>query len=182
MSALIDAGWLESFEGMEGLERVGGLSLVYFAASDLTPFSNLRHANFGYVRNGNGAGRLSLGYARNLVDLRGLEQADGITSLLIQDMPALQSLEGLLVGRRLDSLTVMQAPSLKDIDALAPLAVSDAIVLEGTGLEHLNGLSALRSSTIRSSLTRARSLASSLATSSWNGTQRYAARSTSPRA
>jgi hypothetical protein len=144
MLALIDAGWLESFAGMEGLERVGGLTLLYFAASDLSPFSNLRHANFGYVRNGRGAGGLNIGYARNLVDMRGLEQADGITSLFIQDMPALQSLDGLLVGRRLETLTLMVAPSLKDIDALAPLVVSDAIFIDGTGLEHLNGLSGLR--------------------------------------
>jgi hypothetical protein len=144
MPALIEAGWLESFEGLHALERVGGLSLANFATSDLSAFSNLRHANASNVRNGKRGGDLNIAFANNLVDLRGLEQVDGITSLSIMKTPSLASLDGLLVGRQLDSVALTAAPSLRDIDALAHLEVCNQIVIEGTGLEHLYALSALK--------------------------------------
>jgi hypothetical protein len=142
-SALIDAGWLESFAGVEALEEVGGLSLANFAASDLSPFSSLRDID-EVIENGRRGGNLNITHAKNLVDFRGFEHVDGIEALLLEELPSLESLDGLFVRPQLASLSLSRVPNLKNIDALASLERSETIVIAGTGLEHLRGLSALQ--------------------------------------
>jgi hypothetical protein len=141
--SLADAGWLASFEGVEALERVGSLALASFDASDLSRFSSLRYINAANQDGRVLAGLLDIEYAKNLVDLRGFERVGGIDRLTIIDAPALESLDGLTVGYRFETILLENAPSLKNIDALAPLERGTSLAIVETGLEDLGSLSSL---------------------------------------
>lgn len=146
-AALAEAGWLESLAGLEALERAGSLALVNVAASDLSALSSLRHVNALNPESDGRAGTLNVSYGKNLVDFRGLERVSGIQGLVVQEMPALESLEGLRLPGRFNTLMISTAPRLKNIDALAPLRYVDSLSIIETGLEHLRPLSELDSVT-----------------------------------
>jgi hypothetical protein len=140
---LIEAGWLESFDGVQALERVGALTLLNFAASDLSPFSSLRYVNAATAPGGVRSGHLSVEGAKNVVSFRGLEQVGGIESMTLFDLPALESLEGLTLRDRFDSIMLQKTPSLTNIDALAPLERGNVLAIIETGLADLRSLSSL---------------------------------------
>jgi hypothetical protein len=141
--ALLEAGWLESFAGVEALERVGALTLVSFAASDLSPFSGLRHINVPAAQTRTRPGVLNIAYARNLVNLRGLEGVGGVESMTLAELPALESLDGVILRNRFDNIMIANAPRLSDIGALAPLERGNSLAIVQTAVEDLSSLAAL---------------------------------------
>jgi hypothetical protein len=141
--AIVQAGWLESFHGLESLERVGALVLAEFAAPDLLPLARLRFVNAN-ARNDSQAGGVTVAFTRHLVDLRGLEAVNGIAYLTLQDNEALESLDGISLARDLASVTLDENPRLFDIDALSNVRrVNYGLFIEDTGIVDLSALSSL---------------------------------------
>jgi hypothetical protein len=140
---LVEAGWLESFDGLQALERVGALALVNFAASDLSELSSLRSVNAAAPENRTRAGYLVFQGARNLVNLQGLERVGGVESLMLLDLPALESLDGLTVSYRFDNIMIQGAPRLTDLEALAPLERGNSLSISETAVEDLWALASL---------------------------------------
>jgi hypothetical protein len=129
-SALREAGWIDSLEGLERLERVGGLALRGVRTPDLRALSNLQALGE--------PGSLVVGPCTGLRELTGLEAMTGLFDLDIH-CDTLESLAGLRVPARLGNVALRGA-------ALADLGHFDAdtigyLVVEGTGLENLDGLS-----------------------------------------
>ncbi len=141
--ALLEAGWLESFAGVEALERVGALTLLNFAASELSAFSSLRYINVPDAQTRTRPGYLNIASARNLVNLHGLEGVGGVESMTLTELPALESLDGVALRNRFDNIMIANAPRLRDIGALAPLERGNSLAILQTGVEDLWSLAAL---------------------------------------
>jgi hypothetical protein len=143
VTAIAEANWLPSLEGVESLERVGGLSLNRLSAPSLEAFESLRLVS-GSVDTAL-AGQLAITAAPNLVDLGGLENVRGFRVVAIADDPALESLSGLQVGASLNDLSLQNLPALTNIDALAALDnVTFDITIVGTAIPDVDALSNLR--------------------------------------
>lgn len=132
--ALLDSGWIESFEGFEQLTSVGSLWLRGILAPSLAPLSNLRTLTNG--------GTLSIGPCLNLADLQGLENLTGIVDVSLS-CDSLVSLRGLNVPRRMREFSVI-APQLTDLGDFHVEELT-SLQLYGTQLTHLDALSQLTS-------------------------------------
>jgi hypothetical protein len=137
--------WLESLEGLESLERVGGLLLSDTAVSDLSPLAQLRE--FGGA-GGSPEGVIDsgdLGIQGNplLRDLTGLERARGVIEVGIGFNGALESLDGLTPESELTLLSIFEEPALTDIDAFSAITRVGALTLVGVGVTQLDALSSL---------------------------------------
>jgi hypothetical protein len=139
---VLEGGWLESLEGLEGLERVGALALENVNAPNLQPLENLRHVNAN-VTGSWSAGELVIERAHHLVDLSGLEKLQGVTSLYVVDNDALESLDGLALPFRVDAINLAQNPRLSNLDALANVRAVDFLQIHTTGVRDLTALSEL---------------------------------------
>lgn len=147
-SLVIQQGWLDSLAGLEGLERVGSLSIASTQLSTLEPLANLRNLNSPSFTTPSGGdpGSLLLQSNPTLLDLHGLESALGVRSVIIHDNDSLASLAGLnLVSGKLDSVAITTDHALTNIDALAPLTtLTTSLNLTGTSVENLDALAALQ--------------------------------------
>jgi hypothetical protein len=139
---VLEGGWLESLEGLEGLERVGALALENINAPDLRPLENLRHVNANVTGSWR-AGELVIERAHHLVDLSGLEKLQGVTSLHVIDNDALESLDGLALPFRLDDINLGNDPRLSNLDALANVRFANFLQIHTTGVRDLTALSEL---------------------------------------
>jgi hypothetical protein len=127
--AIAEADWLSSLEGVESLERVGGLTLNRVSAPSLEPFGSLRLVSGGVAPGV--AGALSIASAPRQVG--------------IYDNPSLESLDGLVVPSALDDLTLQDNPALTDIDALSPLeTIQYDLFFTGIGVTNLDALANLQ--------------------------------------
>lgn len=131
--------WLTSLAGLESLEHVGELTVQDTGITDLRELSGLRSIG-GET---GGAGTLYLYRNPALVDLAGLQNANGITQLNIYISPALQSLTGLSLGQFVSSVTLTDTPQLTDLDALSTLTEVEFFSLERVGMTDLEALSGL---------------------------------------
>jgi hypothetical protein len=133
---LLDERWLFSLEGLENLERVGALAINGFAVDSLEPLSGLQ------VLTGNGS--LELVNCNGLSNLEGLENLVGLQNLGVS-CSGLVSLSGLPFPDTLDNLA-LAAPDLKDLGELDAFDIG-VVLIESSGLENLDGLASLISST-----------------------------------
>jgi hypothetical protein len=148
--APLRGNWLTSLRGLESLESVGGLLVADTAIVDLEPLSQLRNIGGGGSepsQAGIGPGELYMFRNPLLRDLTGLENARGVVQLQLFSNPALESLSALPLGPDLVVLNLAEVPALTDIDALATVKNIDTLNLDGTGLVHLDALSALENAT-----------------------------------
>lgn len=138
--------WLVSLEGLESLERVGGLLLSDTAVSDLSPLAQLRAIGGagGSPESILDSGDLGIQGNPLLRDLSGLERVRGVTEVQIVANGALESLDGLTLGPELTLLAVFEEPALTDIDAFSAITKVGALTLDGVGVTHLDALSSLR--------------------------------------
>jgi hypothetical protein len=104
--AVLDAGWLDSFHGLESVESVGRLLLNYTSVEDLSELESLRDITGGLVATGTG-----------LRDLGGLENTN-LSFVWITAGNALESLEGLNAPAAMDTVILEQLPALRNVDAL----------------------------------------------------------------
>jgi hypothetical protein len=141
--AIVQRGWLDSLEGLERLQSVGGLALRGVSAPDLHALGALQNIgpSEGYT---NVSGRLVVERTPNLRDLSGLENARGIGQIEV-GVTQLESLDGLNVGDAVQSFSValVASPRLRDIDALGAI-ISGGFSIQETGIESLEGLAAWR--------------------------------------
>jgi hypothetical protein len=143
VTAIAEANWLPSLEGVESLERVGGLLLNRVSAPSLEALASLRLVSGGVVPGV--AGQLAISAAPNLEDLSGLENVRGFRTLVLTDNPALESLDGLVVPSALDDLTLQENPALANIDALSPLeTIQFDLFFVGIGVSNLDALANLK--------------------------------------
>jgi hypothetical protein len=133
-AALYENGWVESLQGLEALERVGGLRIAGLAAETIEPLAKLESlANGGY---------LSLTHCPNLRDLQGLRSVSGVLDLQI-DCDALESLDGLSLPPQINSVH-LKGPHLADLGSFGVRGVVTNLFILGTALDTLDGLSALQ--------------------------------------
>ena len=130
--ALLDSGWINSFEGFERLTSVGNLWLRGILAQSLAPLSNLSTLTDG--------GTLNIGPCLNLPDLQGLENLTGIVDVSLS-CNSLVSLRGLNVPRRMRNFTLV-APALTDLGDFDAEELT-SLQIYGTLLENLDELSEL---------------------------------------
>ncbi len=130
--ALDDAGWVSSLEGLESLERVGGLLLAGLSATDLLPLTNLRSLTNG--------GGLTLRSCPNLRDLSGLDNLLGVTALTLS-CDNLESLAPLQLPREMSSLTLYGR--LTELGTLPVATIALDLVIGETGLTTLDAFSKL---------------------------------------
>lgn len=137
---IVDAGWLPSFQGLESLERVGGLVLEHFDAPDLQAFRALRV--LGGHHDGTLGGGLRVGPSSRLVDFGGLEGVTGISRLVATDNASLESLAGIHLGAFLEGASLRDNPRLSKLDPLATVVgFLGELTLDGTAVRDLNALS-----------------------------------------
>jgi hypothetical protein len=141
--AIAEADWLSSLEGVESLERVGGLTLNRVSAPSLEAFGGLRLVSGGVAPGM--AGFLAIASSPYLVDLSGLENVRGFRTLELSDNPALESLDGLTVPSSLDDVTLQENPALTNIDALSPLeTIIFDLFFVGIAVTNLDALANLK--------------------------------------
>jgi Leucine-rich repeat (LRR) protein len=130
-SALLEAGWLDSFEGFEGLTRVGSLLLRGVSAPSLEAFSNLDALTSGV---------LAIGPCTNLRDLTGLEGVSGLIDLTVS-CDSLESLAGLSFPARMRDVD-LAGSRLAELGAFDVQALN-LLRIENTALENLDALGEL---------------------------------------
>jgi hypothetical protein len=146
--ALLRGNWLTSLDGLESLERVGGLLVGGTGLVDLGPLAQLRRIGGGASEpspTGFPPGELYLFDNPLLQDLTGLENVSGVLRLELVSNPALESLGALPLGPTLAVFNVLDVPALTDIDALASVKNIDILSLDGSGVTDLHAFSALES-------------------------------------
>jgi hypothetical protein len=147
ITAIAEAGWLSSLEGVESIERVGGLMLNRISAPSLTAFQSLRLVSGSAASER--ANQLAVSGAPNLIDLSGLEGLRGFRVLTVSDNPSLESLDGLQVPSSLDDLTLQNNLALTNIDALVPLVnISFDLFIYGTAIPNVDALANLETATL----------------------------------
>jgi hypothetical protein len=138
---------MESLEGLEQLEEVGGtLMLETLAAPTLAPLANLRRVgrvvDAGFIQ-----GEL---YVRNMPNLRNLEGLQNLeferTVLGVGGNVNLESLEPLVFPRDMGPgrLLVQQNPKLSNLGDFGSVESLEYLELQGTALTNLDALSSLR--------------------------------------
>jgi hypothetical protein len=150
--------WLASLDGLESLERVGGLEVLGLMADNVAPLARLEVLT--------GSGRLLFGLCPNLVDLGGLGGLIGIRALSLS-CSVLESIEALTLPEEMDSIEFTDTPltqltdvsvhtlfdglsltktALTNLDAFASLVNAGAVsIVSNLALENLNGLNGLTS-------------------------------------
>jgi hypothetical protein len=136
-----------SLEGLEGLRRVRGLSLLGVQAPDLTVFSNLELMDGPPLVSCHENGpSLHIFQAENLVDLHGLENVRGIYSVRIEGSPALRSLEGVHFEQDSEpcgGIQIIDSP-VREFGDLSGLTELGTLSLSETTLSDLNAFRSLR--------------------------------------
>jgi hypothetical protein len=135
---ILEAGWLGSLHGLEALELTGQLRLFGIAAPDLSAFESLRSLSDHPVPSDSGS--LEIERAKNLLDLRGLESVTGISTLRISQNPLLQSLDGVELSARMESVTLQGNPQLTDLTALSSIDTIGSLTIIESGVENLDAL------------------------------------------
>ena len=138
---LVQAGWVQSLDGLRALERVGGMYLRGLPDADLTAFEHL--TSIGGNLQDFSRGGIILQQNYNLRDLTGLENMIGLDRLVITLSPALESLDGLRVGEQLGFIGIYGNPLLTDVNALSGVKALDALVLYQTALTDLSAFASL---------------------------------------
>jgi hypothetical protein len=133
VAELYATGWLTSLQGLERLERAGGLMIVGLSAGDLSPLSNLRALTNG--------GYLMLHDCPNLRDLSGLDHLGGIYDLDIS-CENLESLAPLQLPIQMNSFFV-SGSKLTELGSLQIWGVNYAVHIIGTALTTLDAFSKL---------------------------------------
>ncbi len=132
-----DTTWLDSLEGLESLERVGGLWLRRFSAPTLQPLRNLSEVVGGIHEQG--YSQIRIENASSLRTLAGLDNAVGFRQLVVSDNPKLESLDGLQPPSDMDYISLVSNPKLTDIEALSPVRfVNGDLQIVATGIESLD--------------------------------------------
>jgi len=139
--ALVQAGWVESLDGLRALERVGSMYLRGLPGEDLTAFESL--TSIGGNLQDFSRGGIILQQNYNLRDLAGLENMIGLDRLVITLSPALESLDGLRVGEQLGFIGLYGNPLLTDVSALSGVKALDALILYETALTDLSAFGSL---------------------------------------
>lgn len=109
LAALAEA-WLPSLEGLEALERAGGLQLNGLTAEHLRPLARLQTLTNGY---------LTIWSAPNLRSFDGLQSLVGLERLEVVGVRALESFDGLSLPKYMRELSIENA----DLRQLEPLGV-----------------------------------------------------------
>ena len=124
--------WLDSLEGLEGLERVGSLKLWSIAAPSLAPLAGLRWVET----------EISLLHCPQLSDLEGLENVSVLsdwrvrTQIVVSDCPQLRDITALHLPYDVGLLLVAGTPVERlDASSLTSLA---QLTLSGTSLTDLS--------------------------------------------
>jgi hypothetical protein len=132
------SGPLQSLAGLESLQRVASLQLVDLLVSDLAPLASL-----GSVQRGPAdervRGLISIERCDELIDLTGLENLTTWSSLRLQDLENLVTLEGLQTPLQVEEVEISTAPSLADVSALATLQHVQRFSLSYTAVANLDG-------------------------------------------
>jgi hypothetical protein len=135
---LIRAGWVQSLDGVQGLEHAGALYLRGLPDADLTAFESL--ASVGPSPLG-----VILQQNLHLRDLSGLERLAGLPELVVTLSPELVSLNGVnAAGLRATSLYT--SPVLADLSALSPVTSLENLVLFEIGVRDLSAFAGLQRS------------------------------------
>jgi hypothetical protein len=133
---------LPSLAGLASLTHVGGLVLRGVQATSLQGLSKLSSVGGSGT---DGDASLFVSSCPRLRDLRGLDSAVGFQNIYIDQCEELGSLDGLVVGSELGSLSVSQTP-LDRLDALKELSqVRGTLAFTGTTMRTAQGLDQLRS-------------------------------------
>jgi hypothetical protein len=143
---IVEAGWLDSLRGLEALELAGQLRLYGVAAADLSAFESLRSLSDHPVPTDSGV--LEIEQAKNLIDLRGLEGVTGIRRLRILANPLLQSLDGVQLSIRLESVSLQANPQLTDLTALSSVSSIQSLAITESAMENLDAFANLTSSSV----------------------------------
>jgi hypothetical protein len=132
---LYESGWLASLEGLESLERAGGLRIRGLSAATLDPLANVRSLS--------GAGGISLTDCPNLQDLNGLSHVRGILDLEVA-CENLETLAPLSLAQQMSSLRI-EGSRLADMGSFGVRSVSNSFRIANTALQDLDALSSLTS-------------------------------------
>jgi len=138
---LLQSGWVESLDGVQALERVGGMYLRGLPDENLKAFERLTSIGGNLQDFSRGGVILQQNY--NLRDLTGLENMIGLDRLTITLSPALESLDGLRVGEQLGFIGIYGNPLLTDVSALSGVKALDALILWETALTDLSAFASL---------------------------------------
>jgi hypothetical protein len=130
LQALVDAGWLESLEGLENLERVGSLSTSGILASSLRPMAGLRFIG----------GSLSMHQCPNLEDLSGLENIRSIKDLTI-GWGQLRDISALHLAEKMDGLRLSGPVETLDVTGVRELGI---LSIDNTALSNLDAFAGLQ--------------------------------------
>lgn len=128
------SGWLSSLEGLESLERAGGLAISGLSAASLEPLENLRTLDNG---------TLFLGDCPNLRDLRGLEGLREFSTFYMFS-ENLESIAALRMPDTMDEVHIT-SPKLVDLGRQRVRYIASNLILIRTALENLDGFAELRS-------------------------------------
>ncbi|MEO8182459.1 MAG: hypothetical protein ABI895_26785 [Deltaproteobacteria bacterium] len=134
----VEHGYLPSLAGLESLERTGNLQISHISSPSLSVFAGLR--SIGSHRDASRAGRLVLDDNAGLVDFHGLENTRGINDVILTANPALEALDGLVLGQSLQHFSISDSPRLTELGLLAPLGSLNTLSLSGTGVRNLDDL------------------------------------------
>ena len=133
----------QSLEGLEGLQRVQGLTLAGVQAADLTVLANLQQLDTPAREDTDDLGAsLEIRGATSLVDLRGLERVGGLYSLGVYDSPRLRSLDGVRFdedAERLPDVFLVNSP-VEDVDLVSTRTELGELLLSALPLQDLGAV------------------------------------------
>ncbi|MFT4621933.1 MAG: hypothetical protein ACI8PZ_000585 [Myxococcota bacterium] len=150
---------LETLDGFGGVPRLGILSVAENPRlRTVRGFGSLRRVDTQFTLARNDAlvsiprfdrldalgGRVEIVHNPALTAIRGMSAMRETTAeIWITDSPALESIDGLGGLTDVGGLALQALPALTDASGLASLTSARSIIIEGTGLPHLGGLSGL---------------------------------------
>jgi hypothetical protein len=138
VSEIIEQGYLPSLHGLGAIESVAHLALNGVGVRDLSDFESLRSVSnyFG----GSITGMVQIYDAPNLTSLAGLENVRDVMQLVLNGNPALESLDGLVVGSSMGGVSIDGSPRLSSLRELAPVVSAVGLGLFETGVRNLDEL------------------------------------------
>jgi hypothetical protein len=128
----------DNLEGLESLEQVGALNIVGYTGEDLLPLSGLTRIG-ARLPSLTGGGRIYLEGCNNLKDLTGLEGVQTWTGLTVGGSSSFESLEGLAMPPNEVLVVMDDLPALQSLSALSGASISHLRVTR-TGLPSFDGL------------------------------------------
>lgn len=137
INGLAPTSSLDSLEGLEALERVGELQLLGLEITSLAPLQNLRQVRQDPLANTAilPTSTLSIDGCHQLIELTGLENLTDWDGVRLTQVPALESLRGLVASRNGQRLVIRAAPSLRELASLGGRGRLELIAIADTGLE-----------------------------------------------